>query len=110
MDASKRAENVKKIHEKAKEELENKAHYFATKANKHRKNMTFQLDDMIWVHLRKEWFPEKHKSKLMPRGDGPFKVLAKINDNAYKIDLPGDCSVSPTFNVADFLHFLTMRY
>jgi hypothetical protein len=51
MGASKRAEYFKKIHEKAKEELEKKAHYFAVKANKHRKKMTFQLGDM--VHLEK---------------------------------------------------------
>ena len=38
----------------------------------------------------------------MPRGDGPFKVLAMINDNAYKIDLPTtEFRVSNTFNVAD---------
>ena len=37
----------------------------------------------------------------MPRGDGPFKVLAKINDNTYKIDLPGEYNVSNTFNVSD---------
>jgi len=41
------------------------------------------------------------KSKLMPRGDGPFQVLAKINDNAYKIDLPGEYNVSNTFNVSN---------
>jgi hypothetical protein len=104
MDASKHAEYVK-IHEKTKEELETKAHYFAMKANKHRK-MTFEPSDMVWVHLRKECFPKKRKSKLMPRGDGPFKVLAKINDNAYKIELPGDYGVSPTFNVVDLSPFL----
>jgi len=43
----------------------------------------------------------QRKSKLMPRGDGPFQMLAKINDNANKIDLPGDYNVSATFNVPD---------
>jgi len=37
----------------------------------------------------------------MPRSDGPFEVLDKIGPNAYKVDLPGDCGVSTTFNVAD---------
>nr|GEV67554.1 hypothetical protein [Tanacetum cinerariifolium] len=39
--------------------------------------------------------------KLKPRGDGLFCVLKKINDNAYKIHLPGHYNVSATFNVAD---------
>jgi len=37
----------------------------------------------------------------MPRADGPFEVLEKINDNAYKINLPGEYGVSCTINVAD---------
>jgi hypothetical protein len=48
--------------------------------------------------LRKERFTELRKSKLMRRADGPFKVLKKINENAYKLDLPADFGVSPTFN------------
>nr|GEW36349.1 retrovirus-related Pol polyprotein from transposon 17.6 [Tanacetum cinerariifolium] len=38
--------------------------------------------------------------KLKPRGDGPFRVLKKINDNVYKIELPGHYNVYATFNVA----------
>ena len=63
---------------------------YAKYANKGRKKVTFERSDWVWVHFRKEWFPSQRKSKLMPRGDGPFQVLARINDNAYKIDLPGE--------------------
>jgi len=41
----------------------------------------------------------------MPRAEGPFEVLERINDNAYRIDLPGDFEVSATFNVADLSPF-----
>ncbi|GJS91684.1 reverse transcriptase domain-containing protein [Tanacetum coccineum] len=40
-----------------------------------------------------------HFEKLKPQGDGPFHVLKKINDNAYKIELPGHYNVSATFNI-----------
>ncbi|GKV06452.1 hypothetical protein SLEP1_g18350 [Rubroshorea leprosula] len=32
---------------------------------------------------------ENQRSKLQPRGDGPFQLIARINDNAYKLKLPG---------------------
>ena len=60
--------------------------------------------------LRKECFASKRKSKLMPRVDRPFKVLERVNDNAYKVDLPGDNGVSATFNVADFTPYLQDDY
>ena len=55
--------------------------------------------------MRKERFPERRKSKLLPRGDGPFQVLERINDNAYKLYLPGEYNVSATFNVSDLSPF-----
>ena len=37
----------------------------------------------------------------MPRAAGPFKILTKINANAYVLDLPAEFGVSTSFNVAD---------
>jgi hypothetical protein len=42
----------------------------------------------------------------MPRADDPFKDLKKINENAYKLDLPADFGVSPPFNTADLKPYL----
>ena len=55
--------------------------------------------------MRKERFPNCRQSKLDPRGDGPFQVLERINDNAYKIELLGEYNVSTTFNISDLSPF-----
>jgi hypothetical protein len=38
--------------------------------------------------------------------DGHFKILEKINDNAYKLELPLKFGVSPTFNISDLRPYL----
>jgi hypothetical protein len=37
---------------------------------------------------------------------GPFKILAKINDNAYKLELSLEFGVSPSFNISDLRPYL----
>ncbi|KAK1595958.1 hypothetical protein QYE76_059205 [Lolium multiflorum] len=67
-----------------------------------KKERVFEEGDLVWIHLRKERFPQERNSKLKPRGDGPFKVLKRINNNAYVIDIPtSKYLVSNTFNVSD---------
>jgi hypothetical protein len=56
--------------------------------------------------LRKDQFSELRKSKLISRGAGPFKILAKINDNAYKLELSPEFGVSPSFNISDLRPYL----
>lgn len=101
MHAAARVEEIQRIHELVRSKIEKTNASYQAQANKHKKKVVFQPGDLIWIHLRKERFPSKRKNKLMPRVDGPFEVLEKINDNAYKIDFPGDYGVSATFNVAD---------
>jgi len=46
----------------------------------------------------------------MPRADSPFEVSERINDNAYKVDFPGEYGVSVAFNVADLSSYLEDDY
>ena len=55
--------------------------------------------------MYKELFLAQRRSKLLPKGDGPFQVLECINDNAYKLYFHGEYNVSATFNVKDFSLF-----
>jgi hypothetical protein len=42
----------------------------------------------------------------MSHAAGPFKILAKINDNTYKLELPPVFGVSPNFNISDLRPYL----
>uniref|UniRef100_A0A2N9HWY0 Reverse transcriptase n=1 Tax=Fagus sylvatica TaxID=28930 RepID=A0A2N9HWY0_FAGSY len=105
LDGQKKAELVKSLHERVRLQIAQKNERVASQANKGRRRVIFEPGDWVWVHMRKERFPAHRKTKLHPRGDGPFQILEKINDNAYKVDLPGEYKVSATFNVSDLSPF-----
>ena len=42
----------------------------------------------------------------MPRAEGPFEVIEKVNENAYKLYLGGKHGVASTFNVGDLAPYL----
>ncbi|KAL4384911.1 hypothetical protein GQ457_15G018100 [Hibiscus cannabinus] len=104
-DGQTKVEFVKKMHQQVKENLEKRTRQYETRANKGKKRVTFDIGDWVWVHFRKEHFPAQWKSKLLPRGDGSFQIVDKVNDNAYKLDLPGEYNVSATFNISDLTPF-----
>ncbi|WVZ70565.1 hypothetical protein U9M48_019224 [Paspalum notatum var. saurae] len=105
-DARERAEFILKLHATTKENIEKMTAKYRDAGSKGRKELKLEPGDLVWLHLRKDRFPDLRKSKLMPRADGPFKIIEKINDNAYKLELPPEFGVSPTFNIADLTPYL----
>jgi hypothetical protein len=94
------------MHETTKLNIEEMNEKYRIAASKGRKEVKLEPDDLVWQHFRKERFPELRKSKLMSRAAGPFKILAKINDNAYKLELPPVFGVSFSFNISDLRPYL----
>jgi hypothetical protein len=105
-DGSQQFEFILKMHETTQLNIEKMNEKYHIAASKGRKEVKPEPGDLVWLHLRKERFPEFRKSKLISRAAGLFKILAKINDNAYKLELPPEFRVSPTFNISDLQPYL----
>ncbi|XWS63217.1 hypothetical protein CRYUN_Cryun06bG0076900 [Craigia yunnanensis] len=54
---------------------------YVQQANPHKKFVKFQFGDLVWVL------------------HGLFKVLERIGENAYKLEIPDEYDISSTFNV-----------
>ena len=105
-EGSDRAEQIKLLHEQVRDQITKHNLQYQARANKHRRKVVFQVGDLVWIFLRRARFPQGRFAKLQARADGPFRVLERINDNAYKLDLPGHYGVSATFNVADLAPYV----
>ncbi|KAI3789955.1 hypothetical protein L2E82_02762 [Cichorium intybus] len=105
-DANNKLKSMMKLHEQVRDKIEATNAAYKQKSNKNKKARVFDEGDLVWVHMRKERFPSKRKNKLMPRAEGPYKIIARVNDNAYKVELPGGYGVHATFNVGDLSPYL----
>ena len=57
---------------------------------------------MIKLHTHR--LPKLY-SKLQLKSYGPFKILSKINDNEYLVDIPNGWGISNSFNISDLVDF-----
>ena len=104
-DAESRANEIQKVHKQVVDRIEKMNTKVKERVNQNRKEVLFKEGALVWIYLRKDRFPTQRKSKLSARIDGPFEILEKVNDNAYKLELPSSYGVSSTFNVADLIPF-----
>jgi hypothetical protein len=75
LDATQHAELILKLHLITKENIEGMNVKYKLAGDKGRKHVVFHVGDLVWLHLRKDCFPDLRKSKLMPPAGGPTVVI-----------------------------------
>ena len=87
--------NAKKALSKAQERM--KRHY-----DQGRRNVSFEPGDFVYLKLqpyRQKSLKKRFNVKLSQRYYGPFKVLERVGEVAYKLELPTSSLLHPVFHV-----------
>jgi hypothetical protein len=95
------AKAMKELHSQVKERLQSSRQEYKRIEDQHRKQIQFEVGDLILAHLRKERFPKGTYNKLKMKKIRPCKVLKEFGVNDYDIELPDGIRISLIFNISD---------
>eukprot|EP00253_Pinus_taeda_P014110 PITA_14110 len=74
-----------------------------SKADQHRSERTFQEGDKVFLRLqpyKQTSLKDKGCQKLSPKFYGPYQILQRIGEVAYKLALPPTAKIRPVFHVS----------
>nr|GEW65741.1 RNA-directed DNA polymerase [Tanacetum cinerariifolium] len=105
--ANRMVERVQATHEVVRAKISESNDKYKIAAGNHHHGKLFQVRDEVMVFLCKERFSIGTYSKLHPNKYSSYKILQKINYNAYVVDVPNNMSISKNLSVSDIYKFHT---
>lgn len=80
-------EQIQEIHQAVQEQLEKSQAKYKARHDKHQMEHSFHVGDQVSLYISKDRMRGECK-KLKPIRYGPLKILEKIGENAFRLDLP----------------------
>ena len=102
--ATKFIEQIQEIHQVVQEQQERSQAKYKTSHDKHRIEHSFQVGDQVWLYINKDRMQGEGK-KLKPIRYGPFKILEKIEENSFRLDLPAYMHIYSVVNAENLRLF-----
>ncbi|KAK8947266.1 hypothetical protein KSP39_PZI006860 [Platanthera zijinensis] len=100
------ASHIHDLHKHINETLSTKYASYQANANAHKRVSHLKVGDLVMVRLIPERLPTGTLKKLADRRAGPFRLIKKLGDNAFLLELPPDWGISPVFNVSDLTPYI----
>ena len=81
-----------------------------SQVDQHRTLRTFNVGDKVFLRVifptgstraTRKQLREGRSDKLAPRYAGPYPILEKVNEVAYRLQLPDGCGIHPVFHVSN---------
>ena len=73
-------------------------------ADKHRIERSFEVGDLVYLRLqpyRQSSLKKKGAEKLKPRFYGPYRIIRKVGEVAYELELPQESKIHNVFHVSN---------
>lgn len=86
-----------------KEHLHRAQQMMKLRADTHRREVEFEVGDKVFAKLRlyrQRTLARRLNEKLAARFNGPFEIESRMGKVAYKLKLPNDAQIHPTFHVS----------
>ena len=99
-------DDIHAIHGQVVSNLQASSASYKAAADTHRRRLVFEVGDQVWAFLTRDRIPAHAYNKLKAKKIGPLTVLERINDNAYRLQLPANISTSDLFNVQHLSRYL----